>query len=863
MSQLEKGTTHVLDLDINDLDDAAVILRSLVKPWLQEDRHIDPAYAIDLSACSKLLQDEPSLHTALKAAALSREFRTIRHSPLLVRPNTRYRMAYLQERRSAMKRYVDGHTAFSSWEPSDFSDNEDIRSHLAGLGLFDSGDEPSMLLDRLGTFPDDPELQNRVQSIFVRGKDTFLVNTSGSGKTRLVFEGLCQEWGFYFSAEDGTSGYAAQELTEILKIGIPGESAFASELPSSDSAEFKTQLETNRRIAAHHFNAALLARLLMFQMFVEIMHETEPAPKHKMRWLLFQLRSRLEGSWDSILRLTKILLKDDDSYTNANIIETIAKIRDIFGGEFHLFYVLDEAQATTKPPSAFFTDGLLHPILPEIIRVWHAHAVDNFQVSMVISGIQIPKDIFDCEGNFSLRHRWSSNTGAFDQQSQKRYIEHFLPTSIAESQTAEKLIPRAWNWLRGRHRFTSGFVKMLLLNGFLPTDAIFDDYFNNFAHIGPTDGDTDLHWIKSQVNVVADNRFIILDFSILKTHPVLKETIFGVLSHYLVTNQHPRPLGVQSIEMVSQGFGRFGDAEGTEVLVDEPLVLAGAANWLLGCYKAENPPHSFYSTLSLNPPTCPKVLAKYVAFSIAQIFGQKRRLCDVFTFPGSCPTWAKQNAQLAGIHPDPPRLAIVTYSMADTISWLQQREATTPFCIPEHGPSNPDVIFVLKMADGTVIWVFLQAAVSTETYLKESDLKLILLNLQDDNLFRDEVDQALRECVKDALKDLPNLTSKLGPHGVLRVVASFPAHPRMGRLPRKSTLHAASLNMGLFERVNEMPALDMVNAMAISISGLPEVIKRKERADDSESDLPTKRRRSPAAPSAPTTIQTRSKKKVS
>ncbi|KAJ7746498.1 hypothetical protein DFH07DRAFT_591550 [Mycena maculata] len=554
-----------------------------------------------------------------------------------------------------------------------------------------------------------------------------------------------------------------------------------------------------------------------------------------------------------------------------NITEAQEKIRDIFGGSLHLFYILDEAQAAaTSLSSAFSTDGHLHPILPLIIRTWRAHTADNFRVSMVVSGVEIPQSIFDHDANSSSRRRWSSDTGAFDEPAQRRYIERFLPPSIAESQTGERLITRAWNWLRGRHRFTSAFVTLLLLNGFLPADAILDDYCNNFSRIPPSDSDTDMYWIESTLKVTA-SKLRKFDFSMLKKNRSMKDTIQDVLFHYLVTNERPKPLGPESIGLVSEGLGRFCDTKLQEVLVDEPLILAGAANWLLGRSESGHDGGSYHSALLRDTPPDRKTLAKCVAYYLGNTFDQTRRLCDIFTFPGSCPKWAKQNARLAAIHstgagmtvssPETfPTLATITDSMADTISWLQHREPT-PFCILS-SKSSPDLIFVLKMADGTFVWVFLRAAVSADKLLKESDVKDILLKLQDDNLFCDEDDERLRTSAKDALKGLPNLSSRLGPFGVLRVVASFPAHPQIGRLPLKTTRHAASLNMRLFKRVNEsIRAVDMVNNMASAVAGLS---PSKRKADVDENDRRKKRRIAPPSTPAPRPpgVRTRSQKRA-
>jgi hypothetical protein len=57
----------------------------------------------------------------------------------------------------------------------------------------------------------------------------------------------------------------------------------------------------------------------------------------------------------------------------------------------------------------------------------------------------------------------------------------------------------------------------------------------------------------------------------------------------------------------------------------------------------------------------------------------------------------------------------------------------TPFCIP--AATNPDLIFVLRLADGSFVWVVVQASP------KSSNGREILACLGEENLFCDEVPQ--------------------------------------------------------------------------------------------------------------------------
>ncbi|KAJ7462035.1 hypothetical protein FB451DRAFT_1404526 [Mycena latifolia] len=77
----------------------------------------------------------------------------------------------------------------------------------------------------------------------------------------------------------------------------------------------------------------------------------------------------------------------------------------------------------------------------------------------------------------------------------------------------------------------------------------------------------------------------------------------------------------------------------------------------------------------------------------------------------------------------PPPAATSAYDLNDIVSWMKHRHRT-PFCIP--AASNPDLIFVLKLADGSFIWVVFQ--VTPEA----SDGSDLFACLEDDGLFRDE-----------------------------------------------------------------------------------------------------------------------------
>lgn len=303
----------------------------------------------------------------------------------------------------------------------------------------------------------------------------FLVNTSGSGKTRLVLEGLCKYWGFYFTSLVDSSLLGSSDVQNGIRTYVPDFPGFRSVLPPSDAPGYESALQTNRRIAGRVFSQLFLARLLIFDLFTDIMnrHGARDAPQgpYKERWLLFQLQPSLlhPKIWDVFDDLAGKLSQATDSYMNTKTKALLLRVRKFCTGEagcdpatpstVHtpLFCVLDEAQyAATEHCSAFRSDqnGTHRPILREIVRAWEGQSFGQ-GVFMVVAGTGISKDVVDQAMASAImkdsKYRWCSDTGAFDQKDiQRRYMLKYLPPSLIESDSGKRLLERVWYWLHGR-----------------------------------------------------------------------------------------------------------------------------------------------------------------------------------------------------------------------------------------------------------------------------------------------------------------------------------------------------------------------------------------------------------------------------
>ena len=151
---------------------------------------------------------------------------------------------------------------------------------------------PSVLLHKLGDFVDEPELRRRVDGVFCPDapRHTIFINTSGSGKTRLLLEGLCQHWGFYYTSHVDSSFLGSFDLQSAIQ-SIPEDDTFCRPLPPSAASA------SNDKIAGRVFKRVFLARLLIFHLFIEAMKANTnsddgftEANDYRRKWLYFQLQ---------------------------------------------------------------------------------------------------------------------------------------------------------------------------------------------------------------------------------------------------------------------------------------------------------------------------------------------------------------------------------------------------------------------------------------------------------------------------------------------------------------------------------------------------------------------------------------------
>ncbi|KAJ7163109.1 hypothetical protein C8R46DRAFT_1221906 [Mycena filopes] len=782
---------------VDNVQHAALFLSPIVANLLLAARRPRLEDLTSTQACVALLSLKPKLHDALKAAHAINDYRAVAESPLISPFVSADARSYLDNMRAQLETVVGNGQLLAPWDPehldSGLNWDQDTLLHLQSLNLVrprSTTDDFSIALYDLGAFKKDSVLNARTTAIFSK-QNKFFVNGPGTGKTRLLYEGLCLNWGLYFS----------QSINHI-------------DLGSTDIPHV----------------AQTLLRYPGFR--------RPGAEDHQQRWLLVQLNPRvlLDGYRDPFFEFANLLAQHDGLHLLDNITRVHQKIQTLLKANEHLFIVLDAAQSTAVALKGCFPDAT--PLLPEIMRVWSRQLTDG--CSYIFAGTNVPRDLFDDPRKIGGDYIWCSGTGFFDDPAtQEEYVTKLLPLALSTSASGRFLIARIWRWLRGRHDYTAAFLHALINGGLETPHTRLNDYITERTGFEPQDAIDEVAKEVAAAGLKSDrlwrDNFRTIDFS--KISFATKSIFMEILFQYMATQRDSPPLGPEHIDLVNSDYALFGDRELSAISITEPLVLVAAAQKLLlphpntlltlhehTTYHPNNRPATFLGSMRLNAPRTARALSHCLVFYLARVFGEPRPLSDIFKFPHKVPTWADQSGQLVRLHRDSMEvehssvsltdtslpLATETSSAEETAAWLDHRHGTA-FCLPSS--STPDILFVLKLADDSFIWVALRA-IATDEPIQVDDLKTALSQLEARNLFTGEGDKTLQA--------LPRRSSKLGTHSVLRVVSAFPVEIDLERCVNKRSRDVASLSLAALEgtdaEVTQPEFFDSIIAGALASS---------------------------------------------
>ncbi|THU87879.1 hypothetical protein K435DRAFT_842365 [Dendrothele bispora CBS 962.96] len=768
-------------------EDAATLLCSLMKATR---KYLNPNSKYATSTWYlNLLEENAELYALTKEAHERLEFGKLTGHPLLQSPphawNTISELSAVDltlekiRREGRLRKAARGEEHYKIWQAQNLDENTSIVEHLQALEIPTTDEEswyPSIILYKLGSFRDDDILKSHIDSIFY-SEHTFLLNSSGTGKTRLLFEGLCNHWGLFFTCVEDFNQLGSSDTFKVINNFLSESPDFRSFMESEDD------LRCNRRVAYRYFSEVLLSRLLLFKLFLEYTLEEGIDEGHKKRWLLAQLSPGIlwgpEGNryHDYFLDILTSLNKSGvtDEVIDDAIMQTMKEILGLWDFTETPFYiVLDEANYAASTYTYSFRDDVgSYPILKEIIRTWRRQ-LGHFPISFVVSGTEIPREyFFSAEGEWD-DFRWCSDTGCFDDpEVQRRYVTDFLPEEMSASPEGRDLLQRIWRWLRGRHRFTAGFITILLQTDFSNPHIALNSLVHAATYFQPNEG------LQYPIRESPEfNNYYQLDMKgmeasddvALKMH----ESILFNLCHYEGLQ------GGESIcdELVAKNYGHFLDDSAARVAVDEPLILVAGTDWFTNTDTFLLDVGYFNKLVASSTHKCKKShKVNFIALCLALAFDEACALSDVFTFPNSSLNWTKQTAELVlrksarsfqtfQFSTKFQKLMTIADSLPQLTEWLKSHR--TPFCI-----YRPDeiatLIFALKLKNKTHIWVTLHY-VDEDGYGSDA-LDLDSLNkklFELDNLFPSEDGNDVTSVLQEGFKRLPKRCQDVGTLGLLR-----------------------------------------------------------------------------------------------
>jgi len=285
----------------------------------------------------------------------------------------------------------------------------------------------------------------------------FLCNTSGSGKTRLLLEGLSRHWGFYFTARNEPEGVGSKDLELVLQGLTPRLNEIIDGGPA-------TALDENRNVVRHRFRLLLYARYVCLRVFLECAAAMEGGitENHKGRWLLIQLAPiTLLGSDIFFNLIQSVGRASSDSLLGFIHHETmtIERLLQQQPQQPTLFCVLDEAQTLTKDLKYFQSETgpvTPRPILSPIVHEWGL-IIPN----LIVSGTGMSmREVETVMGSVGAKESGGPETvtqiGGFDDEDGRRaYLERYFPLEFLGTSEGKLLAYRVGYWLRGRFVFNA------------------------------------------------------------------------------------------------------------------------------------------------------------------------------------------------------------------------------------------------------------------------------------------------------------------------------------------------------------------------------------------------------------------------
>ncbi|KAJ7171914.1 hypothetical protein C8R46DRAFT_1215790 [Mycena filopes] len=743
---------------------------------------------------------------------------------------------FLKSIRPALLDFITRKHPLNQWVPDPKLPHAEFLRNLNLPALPDS--KPDMLLHNLGSFLHNPVLLERLLHTFPRDKHTardhIVINTSGSGKTRLLLEGLCLFWGLYFTSLVDSHQHGSYDLENAI-AAISEHPGFTEILPREMSAQHQKQLKQNQTIARQRIREVVVARMCILEEFCRLSGGAlKMNDGHKKRWLLLQLQpfSGPGSSQDIFAALAHAIRGANTPYLQRTVPEMLdSDMTRALRGEgtdprAHppgFFCIIDEAQsAATTYPLAFRSHldvTLPRPVLREAAEIIR---IPSRKVNRIIAGTGMSGALVREVLASSMAKETASTTatdlGGFDDPTvQKDFMRSLLPDDYKDTPSAERLYERASRWLHGRFRFTTAFMRELLANGYQSPHRLLDAFIASSTSpppqvdsmdvadvvfkpgFTPTDGKL-LSDEEPPLNLTLTERskfnFKMIQADKSGTRSTLQKIALKFLlrsdvSSLVVTSGERAYMesGVARLKIVETSAGNAPTLK-----IDEPIVILSLLQWFHENVEPTQHNLMLAARAGLNAALGGNALEEYWAYYFTAVFTPDTPLDVIFTFaPDATPSWAKKSAKLVSIYgvpaPNPSGRILESASIGllarpsatlgiggskeQTLAWLDHQFHEV-FCFPDK-VFGPDIMFVLELHNGKRIWVAFQSKYASKTLIDIDVVTRGIDTVKPSRFFHSEAPK----WNSDALQRLDALPNRLndgtaGPHSVLRAIGGWP-----------------------------------------------------------------------------------------
>ncbi|KAF8577725.1 hypothetical protein K439DRAFT_1532343 [Ramaria rubella] len=589
---------------------------------------------------------------------------------------------------------VKGEHAIPRWS---IKDKGTFYDHMSALRIPMLRGQTSLLLHNLGELVANDE--ENVSVLFnTSGSVTFFCNVSGSGKTRMLLQGLYRTWGFYLVCQVDSNGIGSRDLATAISRLLKMK-GWTEPLPKSQRATLSASNSNDQ------FKTVLLAHLIILNLFLTICKEHQGiTDEAKGLWMILQVNPTIfDHLYDIFDERFQLLVGITEFYLQKQFLKELLAANKRLPS--WLICVIDEAQAAARSlEQAFISSSKTsspqsQPVLKSLSNLMISYSfqvilsgtyisIDKIGTAVASGSMKIPK--------FQLFHEMGSLDNV---QNHATYMERYLPASLLQGEAGKQLLRQSWHWLCGCYQFTAVFVMLLLQEGGHSPHTILDYLVHHIRGYWLNDS-MDTYLLKDASKIV---------FRYMTGRKVLP-----------TSHEYPKT-------WVELGFARFLH---NSVSINENLTILSLAQWL-----EEQCGFTLKDFLNdaVNDLTKPQIqgymFQDVLTFHLYSAFQDFVKLKKAFNFICPVPEWASQRARLitftcgkdreyqwAGVnshHLEKPRLPTVPMAVGSSsadneavVLWLKDQEYI-PIFLPTD-LMGPDHILLMELEDGQHVWLVIQ-----------------------------------------------------------------------------------------------------------------------------------------------------------